>query len=106
MVITILLNCHCSCGLGASSDAGSDRATRVFSDAGWHTGRDGSDRTGWRLFRDGKLHGVYEQPLASRNRAMNQEAYESVARYLEEQDQAYMTASAARSISQAVRSAP
>ena len=45
----------------------------------------------------------YMSHLSPRETAMNQAAYESVARYLEEQDQAYMSASASRSISQVVR---
>ncbi|BAS57694.1 MULTISPECIES: hypothetical protein [Leptolyngbya] len=45
----------------------------------------------------------YVSHLSPRETALNQEAYESVARYLEEQDQMYMSASASRSISQAVR---
>jgi hypothetical protein len=45
----------------------------------------------------------YVSHLSPRETALNQEAYESVARYLEEQDQIYMSASASRSISQAVR---
>lgn len=45
----------------------------------------------------------YVSHLSPRETALNQEAYESVARYLEEQDQLYLSASASRSISQAVR---
>ncbi|MCU0550388.1 MAG: hypothetical protein MUC48_13650, partial [Leptolyngbya sp. Prado105] len=45
----------------------------------------------------------YVSHLSPRETALNQEAYESVARYLEEQDQMYMSASASHSISQVVR---
>lgn len=45
----------------------------------------------------------YVSHLSARESALNQEAYESVARYLEEQDQLYMSASASHSISQALR---
>ncbi|MGG6269596.1 hypothetical protein ACQ4M3_36585 [Leptolyngbya sp. AN03gr2] len=45
----------------------------------------------------------YISHMTAQEAAMNQEAYESVARYLEEQDQLYMSASSSRSISQVVR---
>jgi hypothetical protein len=45
----------------------------------------------------------YVSHLSASESALNQEAYESVARYLEEQDQIYVSASASRSISQVVR---
>ncbi|MEP0979290.1 hypothetical protein [Leptolyngbya sp. FACHB-17] len=45
----------------------------------------------------------YVSHLSPQETAMNQEAYESVARYLEEQDQLYMGASVSRSVPQIAR---
>lgn len=46
----------------------------------------------------------YVTQLSARETAWNQEAYESVIHYLDEQDQLYITESATKSISQVVRS--
>lgn len=45
----------------------------------------------------------YVSHLSPQETAMNQEAYESVARYLEEQDQLYLNVSVSRSVPQIAR---